>query len=140
MDNLAGMHPRWLVRPLVWLADKMSGPLFIVEFVLFLLVWMAFNTFGPWRFDSYPYMALNLVMSALAGVQAAVIGVKQTISEYRRTQADTAHQAKYDRIIEHIEQMEEARIAEDKRREDLQCRIVEYLVQLARKGEIDERS
>lgn len=107
-DPLAGMRPRWLIKPLVWVADKMSGPLFIVQFVLFLLVWMAINIFTPWRYDPWPFMGLNLFMSALAGVQAAVVGVKQTLSDYRRQIAEEAHQNKYDHIIEHIESMEES--------------------------------
>jgi len=127
MDDLAGMRPRWLVRPLVWLANKMSGPLFIVEFVVFLILWMALNTLTPVRFDGWPFMGLNLFMSALAGIQAAVIGVKQTVSDYRRTQAEAAHTAKIDRMIEHIEQLEIDRSKDARNRAAVQARILALL-------------
>lgn len=127
MDDLAGMRPRWLVRPLVWVADKMTGPAFILQFVVFLALWMGFNMLSPYRFDKAPFIGLNLFMSALAGIQAAVIGVKQTVSDYKRTQADMVHQDKYDRLIEHIADLEDARAADAKRREELQNRIVDHL-------------
>jgi uncharacterized membrane protein len=108
-DPLAGMRPAWLVTPLVWVADKMSAPFFIVEFVLFLVAWMVWNTVGPmyFEFDKAPFMALNLFMSALAGIQCSVIGVKQTIAEYNRDFEARRHDAKYDAIIEHNEALSE---------------------------------
>jgi uncharacterized membrane protein len=56
---------------------------FIFIFVGIILVWMAINTllighlFHGKAFDPYPYIALNLLLSALAGLQAPIIMMSQ---------------------------------------------------------------
>jgi CRP/FNR family cyclic AMP-dependent transcriptional regulator len=59
---------------------------FIIIYVTFLVVWMAFNTFvlvhygsGPEgkQFDAYPYILLNLMLSMTAALQAPIIMMSQ---------------------------------------------------------------
>ncbi|PYP71230.1 MAG: hypothetical protein DMD41_13105 [Gemmatimonadetes bacterium] len=53
---------------------------FIFIFSGVLLAWMAVNTWilvGQRRFDAYPFILLNLVLSALAAIQAPVIMMSQ---------------------------------------------------------------
>jgi uncharacterized membrane protein len=56
---------------------------FIFIFVGIILTWMAVNTLliqhliGGKPFDPYPYIALNLLLSALAGLQAPIIMMSQ---------------------------------------------------------------
>ena len=56
---------------------------FIFIFLGMILVWIAINTvllqhvLGQRAFDPYPYIALNLVLSGLAGIQAPIIMMSQ---------------------------------------------------------------
>lgn len=52
---------------------------FIIIFFVVLAVWMAFNaiTIEQDRFDPYPYILLNLVLSCLAAIQAPIIMMSQ---------------------------------------------------------------
>jgi uncharacterized membrane protein len=56
---------------------------FIFIFLGMIVVWMVANTFliqhvlGHRPFDPYPYIALNLVLSGLAGIQAPIIMMSQ---------------------------------------------------------------
>jgi len=131
-DQLAGMKPAWLVTPLVSIANSMAGPLFIVEFVIFLIAWMVWNTVGPahFQFDRWPFMGLNLFMSALAGIQAAVIGVKQTLSDYKRDYETAQHNHRYQELLKRIVSFEESRAADAVRREELQSHILTELKKL----------
>lgn len=57
---------------------------FIITFAVVLVAWMAFNSFMLFiaeRFDPYPYILLNLVLSCLAAVQAPVIIMSQRRQE-----------------------------------------------------------
>ena len=57
---------------------------FIIAFGVVLVLWMGFNSlalFGAERFDPYPYILLNLVLSCLAAVQAPVIMMSQRRQE-----------------------------------------------------------
>ena len=59
---------------------------FIISFLVILVVWMVLNTtmvlFGKW--DVYPFILLNLVLSCLAALQAPVI----LMSQNRQSQKD----------------------------------------------------
>ncbi len=61
------------------LATKAGSWGFIVGFFLFLIFWMCLNTylifFGRW--DPYPFILLNLVLSCLAAIQAPIILMSQ---------------------------------------------------------------
>ena len=50
---------------------------FIMIFLGSMGVWMIYNSSGPGRFDPYPYIFLNLVLSCLAALQAPVIMMSQ---------------------------------------------------------------
>ena len=58
---------------------------FIIVFSLILLVWIGLNSFilANQSFDPYPYILMNLVLSALAALQAPVIMMSQNRSEAR---------------------------------------------------------
>jgi uncharacterized membrane protein len=58
---------------------------FINVFSLILLVWILFNTLSPHNddFDPYPFILMNLVLSAIAALQAPVIMMSQNRKEER---------------------------------------------------------
>jgi len=66
---------------------------FILSFLVILVLWMVLNTsmvlFGKW--DLYPFILLNLVLSTLAALQAPVI----LMSQNRQSQKDRV-KAEYD--------------------------------------------
>jgi len=63
------------------LAKMVGSWPFIISFMVFLFVWMGFNTFvlssQSLEFDPYPYILLNLVLSTVASIQAPVIMMSQ---------------------------------------------------------------
>ena len=76
-----------------WLADKVASFggswVFISIFAVILVVWMTFNVaaiFGSERFDPYPFILLNLVLSCLAAVQAPLIMMSQRRQEEKDRQ------------------------------------------------------
>ncbi len=56
---------------------------FIISFSVILSVWILFNTLTPKRddFDPYPFILMNLVLSAIAALQAPVIMMSQNRKE-----------------------------------------------------------
>ncbi|MNJ83386.1 hypothetical protein D3C87_08040 [compost metagenome] len=56
---------------------------FIISFMVFLLIWIAFNAFILLNkgFDPYPFILLNLILSCLAALQAPVIMMSQNRQE-----------------------------------------------------------
>ena len=48
---------------------------FIISFSVILSVWILFNTLSPRRdeFDPYPFILMNLILSAIAALQAPII-------------------------------------------------------------------
>ncbi len=50
---------------------------FIGWFVLFMLVWMVWNTESTKHFDPFPFILLNLMLSCLAALQAPIIMMSQ---------------------------------------------------------------
>jgi uncharacterized membrane protein len=53
---------------------------FLISFGVVLAVWVTANSLvltGAWRFDPYPFVFLNLMLSMLAAVQAPVIMMSQ---------------------------------------------------------------
>ena len=81
------------------MSDKMTNGLgswtFILIFIIFLLAWMCLN-FIAWNYkwDPYPFILLNLVLSCLAALQAPVI----MMSQNRQSERDRIA-AKYDYAI-----------------------------------------
>ncbi|MGT2961383.1 DUF1003 domain-containing protein [Streptococcus caballi] len=63
---------------------------FIISFIIFMAIWMAFNVIKPFGlvFDAYPFILLNLALSTLAAIQAPLIMMSQNrASDYDRLQA-----------------------------------------------------
>lgn len=80
-------------------ADKMTGFLgswtFILFFFSFLLIWMAINVVAfEMRWDPYPFILLNLMLSCLAAIQAPII----MMSQNRQAERDRIA-AKYDYAV-----------------------------------------
>jgi len=46
---------------------------FIIGFCVFLILWMIINTILIVRFDEYPFILLNLILSCIAALQAPVM-------------------------------------------------------------------
>lgn len=66
---------------------------FILTFLAFIAVWIAFNTFWALNqgFDPYPFILLNLILSCIAALQAPVIMMSQNRQEEkdrRRARSD----------------------------------------------------
>lgn len=56
---------------------------FIISFFLVLLIWIVFNSLvaGTLRFDPYPFILMNLVLSCIAAIQAPIIMMSQNRQE-----------------------------------------------------------
>jgi uncharacterized membrane protein len=56
---------------------------FIISFGIVLLLWITFNAvaIGKFRFDPYPFILMNLVLSCIAALQAPVIMMSQNRQE-----------------------------------------------------------
>ncbi len=56
---------------------------FILFFFAFILIWITFNAINLFstRFDGYPFILLNLILSCLAAVQAPIIMMSQNRKE-----------------------------------------------------------
>jgi uncharacterized membrane protein len=56
---------------------------FIISFSIILSVWILFNTLAPNRdnFDPYPFILMNLILSAIAALQAPIIMMSQNRKE-----------------------------------------------------------
>lgn len=50
---------------------------FIILFGVVMTIWMMINVAGAAKFDPYPFILLNLVLSTLAGIQAPIIMMSQ---------------------------------------------------------------
>lgn len=82
---------------------------FILIFAIFLFIWMAMNLvmlFGKW--DPYPFILLNLVLSCLAAVQAPII----LMSQNRQTERDRQN-VKYDFAVNRKAEREVANMQKD---------------------------
>jgi uncharacterized membrane protein len=56
---------------------------FIIFFGVFLTIWIIFNIFalGVWKFDPYPFILMNLILSFIAALQAPIIMMSQNRQE-----------------------------------------------------------
>jgi len=69
------------------LADKVAdfggSWTFIISFMIFISIWIGINVFllSNIRFDPYPFILLNLILSSLAALQAPVIMMSQNRQE-----------------------------------------------------------
>lgn len=56
---------------------------FIILFGVILTMWIIFNVFalGFWKFDPYPFILMNLILSTIAALQAPIIMMSQNRQE-----------------------------------------------------------
>lgn len=56
---------------------------FIISFSVILTAWILFNTLAPGKneFDPYPFILMNLILSAIAALQAPIIMMSQNRKE-----------------------------------------------------------
>jgi uncharacterized membrane protein len=56
---------------------------FIISFGVILALWILFNSLaiGHWKFDPYPFILMNLVLSCIAALQAPIIMMSQNRQE-----------------------------------------------------------
>ena len=56
---------------------------FIIAFMVILFAWIIFNSISPKpeRFDPYPYILMNLILSCVAALQAPIIMMSQNRQE-----------------------------------------------------------
>jgi uncharacterized membrane protein len=55
--------------------------MFIISFGIVLLVWILFNVMAPEKFDPYPFILMNLILSTIAALQAPIIMMSQNRQE-----------------------------------------------------------
>ena len=80
---------------------------FIILFGVWLATWVLFNQAGPSneRFDPYPYILLNLILSCLAAIQAPIIMMSQKRQEAMdrlRSESDYRVNLKAELEIRHL--------------------------------------
>ena len=80
---------------------------FIISFFIILLIWIAFNqaVSDAGRFDPYPYILLNLILSCVAALQAPVIMMsqkRQEVKDRMRSQSDYKIDLKAELEIRHL--------------------------------------
>jgi uncharacterized membrane protein len=64
---------------------------FIILFSIVLLCWIVFNVFasGAFKFDPYPFILMNLILSSIAALQAPIIMMSQNRQEEKdRSQSE----------------------------------------------------
>jgi uncharacterized membrane protein len=56
---------------------------FIISFFIVLGIWIVFNVFaiGSYKFDPYPFILMNLILSCIAALQAPIIMMSQNRQE-----------------------------------------------------------
>jgi uncharacterized membrane protein len=114
---------------------------FIIVFSLILLIWIVINSvlLAASAFDPYPYILMNLVLSALAALQAPVIMMSQNRSEARdrlRGENDYKINLKAELEIRHLhEKIDHLLRRQYNRLFEIQQIQIELLEELTRKGE-----
>lgn len=92
-------------RLIEWLADVMVSENFVTLFFGTIGAWIAWNSSAPnaLRFDDSPYMGLNLVMSALAGIQASAVAIAarkaESLADARQAEIEHRHDEHERRIL-----------------------------------------
>ena len=113
MNQKATPQPKIMRSPVTFgnkAADKITkwagSWIFILSFISILIVWMIFNVYG-WinRWDPYPFILLNLVLSCVAALQAPIILMsqnRQSEKDRRKLEYDYLVNRKAERGIEEI--------------------------------------
>lgn len=113
---------------------------FIILFGAVVLIWMAFNIMavGTLRFDVYPFILLNLLLSCVAALQAPVIMMSQRRTEAKdrlRSQNDYRVNLKAELEIRHLhEKVDHLLNRQWERLAELQQIQIEMLQELGQKG------
>jgi uncharacterized membrane protein len=88
LDNL--LHePKEIITTGQSISDKVArfggSWNFIITFSALLFAWIVFNTYssGAYKFDPYPFILMNLILSSIAALQAPVIMMSQNRKEER---------------------------------------------------------
>lgn len=114
---------------------------FLIAFFGFLAIWMAFNlvTTDPERFDPYPFILLNLVLSCIAAIQAPVIMMSQKRQEAKdrlRAMNDYKVNLKAELEIRHLhEKIDHLMSRQWERLAEIQQLQVEIMEDMARRRE-----
>ena len=86
LDNLLN-PPAEILTTGQKISDKVAGFggswLFIISFFVVLALWIVFNVFalGKIKFDPYPFILMNLILSCIAALQAPIIMMSQNRQE-----------------------------------------------------------
>jgi uncharacterized membrane protein/uncharacterized membrane protein YeaQ/YmgE (transglycosylase-associated protein family) len=112
---------------------------FIGIFVLLMIVWMSINTEVRLRFDPYPFILLNLVLSCLAALQAPIIMMSQnrlSVKDRMDAQHDYEVNLRAELQIQHLHaKLDEYRGQDWGEMMALQRRQIELLERLAARFE-----
>jgi uncharacterized membrane protein len=106
VDALREEHLTFGERAADRLAAVAGSWTFIFAFLGVLVLWIALNTFA-WidRWDAYPFILLNLLLSILAAVQAPVIIMSQNRDQARdrlHSESDYRSSVKAEILLEHL--------------------------------------
>jgi uncharacterized membrane protein len=113
---------------------------FIILFAAFLWVWIAYNLIVPDadRFDIYPFILLNLILSTLAAIQAPIIMMSQKRQEAKdrlRSQNDYRVNLKAELEIRHLhEKMDYLTSRQWQRLAEIQQMQLEVIHEMSRTG------
>ncbi len=112
---------------------------FIIMFGVVLLLWIAFNAIaiGRFRFDPYPFILMNLILSCVAALQAPVIMMSQNRQEEKdrmRSENDYMINLKAEMQIRSLHQKMDLLLEEEIRvLYDSQCKQLAMLEELQAK-------
>jgi uncharacterized membrane protein len=104
-------------------------PRYILGQTLVVIAWIAVNAVAvSFRWDPYPFILLNLAFSTQAAYAAPLILLAQT----RQADRDKDHELLVERSHEHMEHMDEQRVAAIKTDTDKLTRLLESNTELTR--------
>jgi len=113
---------------------------FIILFAVWLATWVLFNQAAPGndRFDPYPYILLNLILSCLAAIQAPIIMMSQKRQEAMdrlRSESDYRVNLKAELEIRHLhEKMDHLISRQWQRLAEIQQMQLEIMNETSRAG------
>ena len=112
---------------------------FIISFFLFLATWIIMNVWilGSHRYDPYPFILLNLILSCLAAIQAPIIMMSQNRQEQKdrdRAEHDYKINLKAELEIKLLsEKIDHLMIQQNKKLLEIQEMQLDYLSELTQK-------
>jgi len=117
VNSLQDQHTTFGQRAADKLADFAGSWAFIIGFVLFLGAWVVVNVLAvTLRWDPYPFILLNLLLSCVAAIQAPIIMMSQKRQEARdrlRAENDYRVNLKAELLLEYIaEQLAELKTSQ----------------------------